>query len=137
MHAGNLDLLLMASTRALTTSLMHGCTTALIGYGLYLVKDLENNALPSMMLGLYATSVTVHAIYNLLVMYSARGKLIAVLFPIIMAFALLLVFYRDEIFEPDSKESHDDLPHYYFSHSYGIGIRRLVPISQFLKHIYR
>lgn len=106
MQAGSVDLLLMAATRALTTSLMHGCTTALIGYGLYLVRGLEKSALPSMLLGLYATAVTIHAIYNLLVMYSAWGKLIAVLLPIIMAFALLLLFYQDEIFEPDSKESH-------------------------------
>lgn len=95
--AGGADVLLVAATRALTTAVMHGCTTAIIGYGIFLVGNMARQALPAMLLGLYTTAVTIHAIYNLLVVYSGWGKLLAVLIPLVLILGLLLLFYGDEL----------------------------------------
>ncbi len=98
---GSADVLLVAVTRTLTTAIMHGSTTAIVGYGLFLVKDFERRALPAVLLGLYTTAVTVHAIYNLLVMYSGWGKLVAVLIPLVLILGLVLLYNREELLKPE------------------------------------
>ncbi|WP_424358483.1 PrsW family glutamic-type intramembrane protease [Methanocella sp. MCL-LM] len=101
---GGFSVLLAAATRALTTAVMHGCTTAIVGYGIFLVGNMAKQALPAMLLGLYTTAVTIHAIYNLLVIYSGWGKLLAVLIPLVLILGLLLLFYGDELeAKPDEK----------------------------------
>lgn len=95
--AGGVNILLLAATRTLTTAIMHGCTTAIVGYGIFLAGNMARSTLPAMLLGLYTTAVTIHAIYNLLAIYSGRGKLLAVMIPLVLILGLLLLFYGDEL----------------------------------------
>ncbi len=91
------NMVLYAILRAGGISLMQGCCTAIIGYGLYLIKDMDKKALPALLLGLYAVSVVIHAIFNLLVFYSDTGKYFAILISLILLISLLLLFYQDRL----------------------------------------
>lgn len=97
-----LSTIMFAVTRAMTTSVMHGCTTAVIGYGFFLIKDLERQALTPLLIGLYTTAVTIHAIFNILVVYSNTGKVIGVILPIALFIVLVLLFYKDELSSTDA-----------------------------------
>jgi hypothetical protein len=92
-----INLVLYAILRAGGTSLMQGCCTAIIGYGIYLIKDMDKKALPALLLGLYAVSVIVHAIYNLLVFYSDTGKYFGILISFLLLVSLLLLYYQDQL----------------------------------------
>ena len=92
-----INVVLYAIMRAGGTSLMQGCCTAIIGYGLYLIKDMDKKALPALLLGLYAVSVIIHAIYNLLVFYSDTGKYFGILISFILLISLLSLYYQDKL----------------------------------------
>ncbi len=93
----HVNMILYAILRAGGISLMQGCCTAIIGYGLYLIKDMDKKALPALLLGLYAVSVVIHAIFNLLVFYSDTGKYFAILISLVLLISLLLLFYQDRL----------------------------------------
>lgn len=92
-----INMVAYAIMRAGGTSLMQGCCTAIIGYGIYLIKDMDKKALPALLLGLYAVSVIIHAIYNLLVFYSDTGKYFGILISFILLISLLLLYYQDKL----------------------------------------
>ncbi len=93
----NMDMVMYAILRAGGTSLMQGCCTAIIGYGIFLIKDMDKKALPALLLGLYAVSVIIHALYNLLVVYSDTGKYIAILISVLLLLSLLMLYYQDRL----------------------------------------
>ena len=88
-------------SRSFSTALMHGCTTAIIGYGVVLVRNIDRGALPILMFGFYTLAVTLHAIFNLLngEVYNYKGgAIVDFLFPMAL-FYLLLICYRVDFSE--------------------------------------
>ena len=84
---------LYAVLRWITSSLMHGCMTAIIGYGIFLTGNLSRRSLPVLLFGLYTVAITLHALYNLLVGYTGIGRVFAIGAPLTL-FILLLVAYN-------------------------------------------
>jgi RsiW-degrading membrane proteinase PrsW (M82 family) len=104
-HAGIIALVI----RSFSTTLMHGCTCAIIGYGLVLIRDVHRAALPALLLGFYMVAVTVHALFNLNALYLGTAGVIAdLVFPVILFIFLLLCYHVDipTLFgpEPDPRE---------------------------------
>jgi hypothetical protein len=99
MNTANLQMntVMYAIVRAGGTSLMEGCCTAIIGYGIFLIKDMDKKALPALLIGLYAISVIIHALYNLLLFYSDTGKYFAILLSVSLLFSLLYLYYQDKL----------------------------------------
>ncbi|HZD43069.1 MAG TPA: PrsW family glutamic-type intramembrane protease [Methanomicrobiales archaeon] len=87
-----------AVVRGITTSVMHGCMTAIIGYGIFLTYEFERRSLPPILFGLYTVAVTIHALYNLLVGHSDYGRLLAIGLPLLLFVLLLVAYYRDTLF---------------------------------------
>ena len=92
-----------AVTRGITTSVMHGCMTAIIGYGIFLTYGFSRRSLPSILFGLYTVAVMLHALYNLLVAHTGIGRLLAIDLPLLL-FVLLLVAYNWEVLFPKPAE---------------------------------
>lgn len=92
-----IDIVMYAILRAGGTSLMQGCCTAIIGYGIFLIKDMDKKALPALLLGLYAVAVVIHSLFNLLVYYSDTGKYFAILLSLLLLISLLLLYYQDNL----------------------------------------
>ena len=90
--------IMVVLARSFSTSLMHGCTTAIIGYGVVLIRNVDRGALPALLFGFYTLAVTTHAIYNLLWdSYSgAGGAVVDLIFPMALFF-LLLICYRVDV----------------------------------------
>jgi RsiW-degrading membrane proteinase PrsW (M82 family) len=90
--------------RSFTTSLMHGCTCGIIGYGLVLTRDFPKKALPALLLGFFMVAVLIHAFYNLNALYLGTAGIIADLILPVVLFLLLLICYHVDIpalFTPD------------------------------------
>jgi RsiW-degrading membrane proteinase PrsW (M82 family) len=88
-----------AVMRGITTSVMHGCMTAIIGYGIFLTYGFSRRSLPPILFGLYTVAVMLHGLYNLLVGHTGVGRLLAIDLPLLL-FVLLLVAYNWEILFP-------------------------------------
>jgi len=86
-----------AVVRGITTSVMHGCMTAIIGYGIFLTCGFEKRSLPPILFGLYTVAVTIHALYNLLVGHSEYGRLLAIGLPLLLFVLLLVAYHRDAL----------------------------------------
>jgi len=86
-----------AVVRGITTSVMHGCMTAIIGYGIFLTYGFEKRSLPPILFGLYTVAVTIHALYNLLVGHSEYGRLLAIGLPLLLFVLLLVAYHRDAL----------------------------------------
>jgi len=85
--------------RGITTSVMHGCMTAIIGYGIFLTYGFARRSLPSILFGLYTVAITIHALFNLLIGHTGIGKILAINLPLLL-FAVLLVVYNWEVLFP-------------------------------------
>lgn len=81
--------------RGITTSVLHGSLTAIIGYGIFLTHGFARRSLPSILFGLYTVAVIIHALYNLLVGHSESGRLLAIGLPLLLFVLLLIAYYRD------------------------------------------
>ena len=82
---------LFAITRSVTTCLIHGTTTGIIGFGLGKARGLNGIIWP-LLFGLYTVAVTIHALYNLYIFSSYRT--ISLLMPLLLyliGFAVLNV----------------------------------------------
>ena len=77
--SGSAGHLITLTVRTLTTSIMHGVTTAIIGAGLMMIQSQRHIILP-LIFGLFAISISVHAIFNLLL--PSNLAIIAVLMPV-------------------------------------------------------
>jgi Predicted membrane protein len=86
-----------AVLRGITTSVMHGSLTAIIGYGIFLTYGFERRSLPSILFGLYTVAVTIHALYNLLVGHTVSGQLYAIIIPIVLFVLLYVAYNRDTL----------------------------------------
>jgi len=94
---GGAGALAYAVARGITTSVMHGCMTAIIGYGIFLTYGFEKRSLPPILFGLYTVAVTIHALYNLLVGHSEYGRLLAIGLPLLLFVLLLVAYHRDAL----------------------------------------
>jgi RsiW-degrading membrane proteinase PrsW (M82 family) len=90
---GGVGAIAYAVVRGITTSVMHGCLTAIIGYGIFLTHGFSRRSLPPILFGLYTVAVTIHALYNLLVGYTESGRMFAIGLPLFL-FVLLLIAYN-------------------------------------------
>jgi len=87
--------------RSFSSGLMHGCTCAIIGYGLVLIREVHRHALPALFMGFYIVAVMIHALFNLAM---NRGWYIAdLIFPFCLYLFLLLCYNVDIplFFRPD------------------------------------
>lgn len=76
-------------TRSVTSCLIHGTTTGIIGYGLTLTRKFEGLIWP-LLFGLYTVAVTIHALYNLYVNSNYRSiGLLMPLFLYLIGFVVL------------------------------------------------
>ncbi|MDD1679092.1 MAG: PrsW family intramembrane metalloprotease [Methanomicrobiales archaeon] len=94
---GGADAIAYAVVRGITTSVMHGSLTAIIGYGIFLTYGFERRSLPSILFGLYTVAVTIHALYNLLVGHTVSGRLYGIIIPVVL-FVLLYIAYNKDTF---------------------------------------
>jgi len=72
------------TVRTLTTALMHGMSTAVVGAGLMLLQKQRNILLP-VIASLFALGTVIHALFNLLL--PTNLAVVAVLMPIMLYFA--------------------------------------------------
>lgn len=79
--------IIMLLIRTLTTSLMHGITTALFGVGLLLLNKQKQIIMP-LIFGLFAFCASIHALYNLLLQTNFAA--FAMMTPIILFFAFCI-----------------------------------------------
>ena len=92
-----LDTFLGVLARSFSTSLMHGCTCGIIGYGIVLIRNFDRRALPALLFGFYTLAVTTHAMYNLFLenYFGQIGTIIDFMFPMILFFFLLTCYQVD------------------------------------------
>lgn len=69
--------------RTFTTCLMHGMSTAIVGFGVKITKDKKIIKLP-MILGLIALSATIHSLFNILI--GTSMAILAMLMPAVFYF---------------------------------------------------
>jgi RsiW-degrading membrane proteinase PrsW (M82 family) len=88
-------------------TLMHGCTTAIIGYGIVLIRNFDRHALPTLLFGFYTIAVTIHAMFNLLLdQYGEYGAIVDFIFPVFLFFVLHACYHVDipVMFRKDAAE---------------------------------
>jgi RsiW-degrading membrane proteinase PrsW (M82 family) len=91
--------------RSFSTSLMHGCTCGVIGYGIILISDVNRKAVPALLLGFFTVAVLIHAFYNLnALFFGVAGILIDLVLPVLLFLFLLLCYHVDipTLFRPDA-----------------------------------
>jgi len=76
--------------RSVSTSVMHGATTATVGYGIAALRRSGSLMLPPLF-GLFALAVTCHSLFNLYI--NSHLKIIGMFFPL-LAYAVGLVVWR-------------------------------------------
>jgi RsiW-degrading membrane proteinase PrsW (M82 family) len=101
---GGVGAIAYAVVRGITTSVMHGCMTAIIGYGIFLTYGFSRRSLPSILFGLYTVAVTIHALYNLLVGHTETGRMFAIGLPLLLFVLLLIAYNRDAIWPKNALE---------------------------------
>lgn len=82
--------------RGITTCLMHGISTAILGYGLQMVRKIRIMTLP-LLFGLFSISVTLHSLFNLYI--NSSLKLLGMILPIVLYILGVLILTADD--EPD------------------------------------
>ena len=80
--------------RSITTCLMHGMATGILGFGLTLIKEFNMMVLP-LLFGLFSVSIILHALFNLYIASDVR--LIGMLMPLLLYLVSVLVLYRGNI----------------------------------------
>jgi RsiW-degrading membrane proteinase PrsW (M82 family) len=107
-------IVVLSAVRSFSTTVMHGCTCAIIGYGLVLIRDVHRTALPALFFGFYTVAVMIHALFNLLGYKDSSGNFIfgdyGIIADFILPFSLylfLLICYQVDLhslFRPDPDE---------------------------------
>ena len=85
--------------RTLTTCLMHGMSTAVIGFAITVTANYKDVRIP-MIMGMLALSATIHSLFNRLI--STRLAVFAMLLPAVLYFIGLLL---SDSFEEDNASS--------------------------------
>lgn len=89
--------------RSITSCLMHGMTTAILGYGLTLIRSSKVMVGP-LLFGLFSLSVTLHSLFNLYINSSILGvRLIAMLMPFMLYIMGLILLYEEKQTIPPAK----------------------------------
>ncbi len=88
--------------RTITTCLMHGMSTAVVGFGVSITRDNKIIRLP-MILGLLALSATIHSLYNILI--GTRLAIVALLMPAALYFVGIALLSNDD--ETQGGEAHE------------------------------
>lgn len=78
--------------RTVTTCLMHGMSTAVIGFGFVITARFKGIRIP-MLLGLLSLAATIHSLYNILI--GTRLAIVALLMPAVLFFAGLALLFDD------------------------------------------
>ena len=86
--------------RSITTCLMHGMATGILGFGLTLIKEFNMMVLP-LLFGLFSVSIILHALFNLYIASDVR--LIGMLMPLLLYLVSVLVLYRGNILNPTAQ----------------------------------
>ncbi|MDO9324869.1 MAG: PrsW family glutamic-type intramembrane protease [Methanoregula sp.] len=82
--------------RSFSTSLMHGCTCGIIGYGIVLIRNFDRHALVPLLFGFYTIAVTTHAFFNLLSEnYGTVGIILDLIIPVVLFFFLHACYHVD------------------------------------------
>ena len=83
--------------QSFSSTLMHGCTCAIIGYGIVLIRNFDRHALPTLLFGFYTIAVTIHAIFNLMLIpaYHLTGSIIDFIIPVFLFFLLHACYHVD------------------------------------------
>lgn len=82
--------------RSITTCLMHGMTTAILGYGLILIRS-SKVMMGAFLFGIFSLSVTLHSLFNLYINSSIFGvRLIAMLMPFMLYVVGLILLYEEK-----------------------------------------
>lgn len=92
--------------RSFSTSLMHGCTAGIIGYGIILIRETHDQAVPSLVLGFFMTAVLIHAFFNFNAMYAGlTGVLLDLLLPVLFFIFLAICYHVDvhRLLAPDER----------------------------------
>jgi RsiW-degrading membrane proteinase PrsW (M82 family) len=92
--------------RSFSTSLMHGCTCGIVGYGIVLISDVNRKAVPALLLGFFMIAVIIHAFFNLnALFFGVAGVLIDLVLPILLFLFLLFCYHVDlpTLFRPDTE----------------------------------
>ncbi|MFA6225415.1 MAG: PrsW family glutamic-type intramembrane protease [Methanoregula sp.] len=84
-----------------TTSLMHGCTSGIIGYGAVLIRNFDRHVLPTLLFGFYTIAVTIHAIFNLLIILSLKPYSQEIASSVIFIFPVFLFFFLHACYRVD------------------------------------
>jgi RsiW-degrading membrane proteinase PrsW (M82 family) len=95
--------LMMAMLRSVLTSLMHGLTTAMIGFGFSLIKDFRIFTFP-LSFGLFAIAVTSHSLFNLYT--NSQLRAVGILLPALIYLTGVFILYvldTDKRIEVDGK----------------------------------
>ena len=88
------DVFVVVLLRTIATALMHGMTVAaVLGAGLYLTRDKRHIFLP-LIFGLCSLTMTIHAIYNLLL--PTKAIVLVGIFPLVLYLAGLLFLYDND-----------------------------------------
>lgn len=98
--------------RSFSTSLMHGCTSGIIGYGIVLIRDFHEKALPALLLGFYVVAVLIHAFFNLNALFLGfAGTVVDLILPVLLFMFLLICYHVDipSLFRPDTDLSMGDV----------------------------
>jgi len=93
--------LLPLIVRTVTTCLMHGMSTAVLGFGITITARLKAIRIP-MVLGLLALSATIHSLFNILI--NTRLAIIALIMPAILYFLGLALLSDSEADESEPGE---------------------------------
>ncbi|ABS55529.1 conserved hypothetical protein [Methanoregula boonei 6A8] len=80
-----------------STTLMHGCTCGIIGYGIVIADHFDRRAFAALVFGFFTLAVTVHAIYNTLgtTFFGVPGICTDLIFPVLLFFMLLACYHID------------------------------------------
>jgi RsiW-degrading membrane proteinase PrsW (M82 family) len=97
--SGNESALALVVFRSMSTSLMHGLTTALIGFGLCVIKDFKVFTFP-LTFGLFSIAVISHSLFNLYI--DSNLKIIGLVMPLAAYAMALTALYSLE----DFRENH-------------------------------
>ncbi len=92
--------------RSFSTSLMHGCTCGIVGYGIVLISDVNRKAVPALLLGFFMIAVIIHAFFNLnALFFGVAGVLVDLVLPILLFLFLLFCYHVDlpTLFRPDAE----------------------------------
>jgi len=94
------SVLMLVILRGISTSLMHGLTTAIVGFGLCVVKDFKVFTFP-LTFGLLALAIVSHSLFNLYI--NSDMKIIGLIMPLAVYIISLTALHSLDEFKENSE----------------------------------